>query len=435
TIVDEHFDIIPKIVIADFNFVWNPDEQPAYATLQGRTLQINSGVNYAAQGADGADVGSGPADENVVVDVVTLSSSDEMVSRGFYQAGTYYQVSYNGNPDKKLANTPGHPGEKELIPRLFKKSDIDLITGDGGAGNDSFLVKSGVTAALHLRGGSGDDQIVQKGSGRAEFYGDDGNDELRGNGQDDRLDGGSGNDSIFGGDGNDQIFGGDGNDTIFGDKGSDYIEGGAGNDIIAGDTATPLGGTRDASGDGNDVIHGGTGNDAILGQGGNDFLYGEDGDDRISGNDGNDFILGGEGNDNLSGNAGVDALAGGGGNDSIYWTFGDGQDSFIAGGGGDDTYLATTGATGEQISLDAVDNAATSLVFTDPAPTSGVGFPGGNVTLTQSNFGIDLGIDSSDFTLTGFENLVLNTGEGADTVAVGDLANTGLTDVNIDLGA
>ena len=447
TIVDEQFDIIPKIVIADFNYVWNPEAQPVYASMVGSDLRLNMGVDaYHRADDDAPDVDTnGNAGENYEVKRVVLPSSDALVKNGYYAAGEYYHVYYNGNSDKALVDDrdpQAAPGEKTLIPRLYSAGGISrIVANDAGGGNDTIVIDPSINAPVYLRGGDDDDRIVYSGTGIASIYGDGGNDELRGGGGADLIDGGSGNNSIFGGAGDDRIFGGAGADRIFGDRGSDYIEAGEGNDIVFGDTATPFGAVRDASGDGSDVIHGGAGNDALTGQGGNDLLYGEGGDDRMTGNEGDDVLIGGEENDNLAGNEGTDILDGGGGDDAISWTHGDGLDPYISGGSGADTFFTTATSASEDISLTAVNDAPTGVMFTDPAPAGGVTYPGGAVTLTQSNDGLALNIVDRGgvnapvaLTATGFEEMVIDALEGADVLEINDLTGAGLADLRLDLG-
>jgi Ca2+-binding RTX toxin-like protein len=78
-------------------------------------------------------------------------------------------------------------------------------------------------------------------------------------------------------------------------------------------------------GAGNDVFTGSTGNDTISGGLGNDNLTGNGGRDTIDGGAGDDTIVGGSGNDVLTGGDGNDVITSGGGNDNIN------------GGNGDDT--------------------------------------------------------------------------------------------------
>ena len=311
-------------------------------------------------------------------------------------------------------------------------ASVGKIVADGGGGDDTIIIGEGVVRDAELHGGLGNDQLVYKGSGRARFFGDEGDDELRGGALDDELHGGEGNDALFGGAGNDRLFGEGGNDRIFGDAGNDYIDGGLGNDTLLGDFAD----AKITTGFGNDVIHGGEGDDALMGQGGNDWLYGEAGNDRLSGNEGDDFLFGGTGNDNLSGNTGLDRVFGEAGSDAIYWTDGDGIDVFVSGGEGSDSYLATASSADERITLQAVNDPTASLVLTDPDSHSAV-------PLSASDFGLDLALaitdkanaaDTVTLAMTTIESVMINASSGADTIEVFDLTKAGVTNVAIDLG-
>jgi Ca2+-binding RTX toxin-like protein len=430
TLVDETFDIVSKFVIADFNFVFNPENQPVYGSKVGSDLRLNMGVDAHHRLDDGAPAADTPHDGNAAesfeVKKVTLTSTDELVTSGYYTAGEYYHVIYDGNPDKKLhddLHPMAAPGAKTIVPRLISTSGITrIVANDAGGGDDTILIDPTINVPVSLRGGAGNDLIVYRGSGDALIYGDAGNDELRGGSGVNTIHGGEGNDVIVGGAQGDFLYGGGGNDLIFGMAGDDYIDGGAGNDSLWG-------------GEGNDVIMGGEGNDALMGEAGDDWLDGGAGDDRIEGGEGDDVLIGGAGNDTLTGGEGNDVIVGGEGDDAINWTHGDGIDAFISGGAGYDTFFATASAEGEDISLRAVDTAPTSATRTN-------WFMGGPVTFEQSNFGLDLDIVDQagvnapiTLTVTEFEELVIDAREGADTLEIFDLTGTGLTDLRLDLGA
>lgn len=237
---------------------------------------------------------------------------------------------------------------------------------DAGGGDDSVTIlplDSGFTAALEVRGGSGNDTLNAStvASGL-------------------QLTGNSGNDTIIGGDGNDTLSGNEGDDQLQGAGGDDIIEGGAGTDSIveSGDvnfildstTLTGIGtdqfvdieqailtggdsaNTIDASlfsgsatvmaGGGDDTVtgsdkddhlFGGTGNDRLIGGAGNDLINGEANDDDVAGGEGNDLILGGSGNDTLNGDAGDDHIRGQSHDDIL--TGSDGDDT-LDGGDGED---------------------------------------------------------------------------------------------------
>ncbi|MGH9141709.1 MAG: calcium-binding protein, partial [Vicinamibacterales bacterium] len=183
------------------------------------------------------------------------------------------------------------------------------------------------------------------------------------------------------------------------------------------------------------------GDDALTGQGGNDWLYGEDGNDRLSGNLGDDVLDGGTGDDILGGNEGADVMVGGTGNDALYWTSGDGADLFIDGGGDSpsaqssgDSFFITASSASEVIDIDA---AATGASLTLSDPLSGANFTPTPVTFTRPDKGLDVEITAAatdSLSATGIEELVLNAGDGADTIEIGDLTLAGLAHARLDLG-
>ena len=145
---------------------------------------------------------------------------------------------------------------------------ITSITG--GTAADSFIA-TGMTSALTISVGNGDDTI------RSGFGAD-------------WIDAGDGNDYVTAGDGNDYVTAGDGNDTVIAGDGNDFVVMNEGDDSVI-------------AGDGDDDVQSGKGNDTIVAGSGNDFLNG--------GSTGDDVIYGDAGDDTLRGASGVDQLTGG----------------------------------------------------------------------------------------------------------------------------
>ncbi|TKD18430.1 hypothetical protein FBT96_10050 [Rhodobacter capsulatus] len=143
----------------------------------------------------------------------------------------------------------------------------------------------------------------------------------------DTLIGSSRADTIRGLESSDMIQGGGGNDVIFGDSGNDTIAGNDGDDSLVGGE----GANRMNGGNGNDTLTGGEDIDVLNGATGDDSLVGDGGADRLLGDIGRDTLLGGAGNDNLNGGGDDDRLSGGEGND------------FLGGGAGNDTLLGDAG--------------------------------------------------------------------------------------------
>jgi Ca2+-binding RTX toxin-like protein len=133
---------------------------------------------------------------------------------------------------------------------------------------------------------------------------------------------------------------------------------------------------------------------------------GGDGADTILGSNGADTLAGGPGDDFVDGQQGIDTIDLGDGTDVFQWDPGDGSDT-IAGGTGADQVLFNGSAGSENFALFPSAN--------------------GHVTLTRS-----LAAIIADF--VGIETLDLRTFGGNDVVTISDLAGTGMTAVNTDLG-
>jgi Ca2+-binding RTX toxin-like protein len=308
-----------------------------------------------------------------------------------------------------------------------------LIQVFGQDGNDNIALDetNGALPAANLFGGSGNDTLTG-GSGADQLFGQAGNDVLFGKGGNDLLFGGDGNDTLTGGTGNDQVFGQGGNDLMIWNPGdgTDLNEGGDGIDTVQVNggnasetfTATPNG-TRvrfdrtdpapfsiDIGTSENLVVNMNGGDDVFTGSNGLAPLIsltvdGGAGNDRITGGDGNDLLLGGDGNDVINGGRGNDVVLMGAGDDVFVWNPGDGSD-VVEGQDGQDTMVFNGANVNENISLSA--NGSRLRLFRDV----------GNVTMDTN----------------GVETIDVNAQGGADTIRVGDLTGTGVTQVNIDLG-
>ena len=174
------------------------------------------------------------------------------------------------------------------------------------------------TGRILVFGQSGDDtiEIDDHISLTAEIYGGEGNDELRGGSGNDVIVDTSGNNRIHAGLGNDSVTTGNGNDQIWGEAGDDIIDAGDGNNTIdagAGNDVVTTGSGQDAidAGAGDDLVRAGAGNDNLQGGSGNDILLGGDGNDQLEGGAGRDLMIGGLGADRLFGNADDDLLIAG----------------------------------------------------------------------------------------------------------------------------
>jgi Ca2+-binding RTX toxin-like protein len=136
------------------------------------------------------------------------------------------------------------------LGRIYKLSDVHLVSVLGGAGNDTIEISTSSPNAT-VSGGDGNDTITA-GEESDSLSGNAGRDYINGGGGNDRVAGNGGRDKLFSGDGDDRILGGAGGDWLFGDAGHDTLIGGDGNDIL------------EASYDGGSVLHGNAGNDLLI---------------------------------------------------------------------------------------------------------------------------------------------------------------------------
>ncbi|HEX7948008.1 MAG TPA: hypothetical protein VF495_25300, partial [Phenylobacterium sp.] len=144
--------------------------------------------------------------------------------------------------------------------------------------------------------------------------------------------------------------------------------------------------------------------DSLDGAGGDDTLDGGGGADTLSGGEGADSLLGGAGRDLVAGNRGADVVSLGADDDTFLWNPGDGDDT-VDGGAGSDVLQLNGASIAERFTLFAGD---------------------GHAQLTR-----DVGVAHLD--LTGMETLTVRALGGADVFTIGNLAGTGVTQVNVDL--
>jgi Ca2+-binding RTX toxin-like protein len=134
---------------------------------------------------------------------------------------------------------------------------------------------------------------------------------------------------------------------------------------------------------------------------------GGDGNDTLLGSNGADVVAGGPGDDFVDGQQGADTIALGDGADVVQWDPGDGSDTVMGGTGTD--RLAFNGSAG-------AENFGVSAVA------------GGHVLFTRDLGGIAMDLDD-------LEILDLRAFGNIDTVTVGDLTGTDMTEVRTDLAA
>ncbi|HEU0033952.1 MAG TPA: hypothetical protein VFQ53_25160 [Kofleriaceae bacterium] len=133
-------------------------------------------------------------------------------------------------------------------------------------------------------------------------------------------------------------------------------------------------------------------------------LDGGDGNDRLVGGSGADRLSGGAGNDVIEGRQGADTVQLGDGDDTALWNPGDGSD-VIDGESGSDALVMQGANVDETFELRAA---------------------GSRVTLLRSIAAIALD-------LGGLERITIRARAGADTLFVGDLTGTPVTDVELAL--
>jgi Ca2+-binding RTX toxin-like protein len=193
-------------------------------------------------------------------------------------------------------------------------------------------------------------------------------------------------------------------------NGQDFINvlGSAGDLLVSGLNAAVFIADADGAND-SLVVNGGAGDDGItattMGAGNVKLtLDGGDGNDTMLGSQGADVFLGGAGHDFIFGDNGNDVALMGAGDDVFQWDPGDGDDT-IEGQDGIDTMLFFGSNASETINIAA--NGGRVLFLRDVA----------NVTMDLND------VETIDFRALG----------GADTIVIGDLSGTDVTDINIDL--
>ncbi len=311
-------------------------------------------------------------------------------------------------------------------------ANTTLIQVVGSGGNDKITLdeSNGALPAAQLFGGDGNDTLTG-GSGNDLLFGGSGNDTLLGKGGNDLLFGGSGNDVLTGGTGDDQMFGQSGDDRMIWNpgEGTDLMEGGDGIDTaevnggngaemfaitangsrVRFDRLSPAPFSLDIGTTENLVVNANGGDDTITAGNGLATLIhltidGGAGNDTITGGDGDDTLLGGDGNDVINGGRGNDIARLGAGDDTFVWNPGDGSD-VVDGQAGNDTMLFNGANINETINITANH---------------------GHVRFTRD-------IASITMDLNGVEQIQFTARGGVDTINVGDLSGTGVTQVALDL--
>jgi Ca2+-binding RTX toxin-like protein len=463
--------------VANITMDLNSIEQIDFNALGGvDNITVNdlSGTGVKQVSVDLGSMPGGTQGDGAADTVTVLGSSKS----------EHIQVTASGN---KVTVT----GTPETVTIANAEAANDLLVITAGGGNDTIdasTIAAG-TIGLTLDGGEGNDTITGS-HGNDTLLGGNGNDKVVGGAGNDFADLGAGDDTFTWnpGDGSDTVLGGTGNDTLvfnganvaeniaLGANGADAVlsrdvgnvrmelngvehiqinaagdadnitvfdltgtgvtqvaidlggTGGRKSGDSAADTVTVNGSAGDdhiavVSSGGSIVvnglmaqvtiaqteaadsltINGGTGNDIIdvstikAGQLASLNINGGSGDDTIIGSAGNDTVIGGQGTDvaNL-----------GAGDDAFIWNPGDGSDT-VDGGKGTDTLQFNGANINERIDISA---------------------NGGHARFTRDVANITMD-------LNGVENINFKALGGADNITVNDLTGTGVSQVNLDLGA
>ncbi|VVT08480.1 peroxidase family protein [Rhizobium sp. EC-SD404] len=364
--------------------VWNVEE-----------LHFANGVVYTVDQ---------PAQGNLVLSTTTptqgqaLTVAIDGITDANGTTGATFAISWQRLVDGTWVNLPGAttatftPGLGDVNSSI--RAVVSFID-DAGNAEQIFSEQTEVVGMLYNGNGQANNEL---GTAGADF--------MNGAGGNDILNGLGSGDTLLGGGGSDTLVGGDGDDTLNGEGGADTLSGDAGNDILLGGAA-------------NDVLTGGIGDDTLNGEAGADTLNGDDGDDLLDGGAGNDTLNGGAGNDALSGGLGRNTINGGDGDDTITWNVGDGRDIIDGGVGGTDTVIINGDASEE------IYRVWTRQTWDE--------FPGNNIVALHADTEIVItrnGVNNASVIaeLRNVEEIVINTGDGADTILTnGDFEPTQLS--------
>jgi hypothetical protein len=267
--------------------------------------------------------------------------------------------------------------------RIEEYDHVKAIYADGGGGNDSFIVKAGVTVPAEIHDGDG-------GGTRNSIlvYDANGNSHLQSTGPGDRLE--------YDGSGNAKLYAGDGTNTLIGGTGTNTLVSGNGNSTLK------------ASGPGS--------------------LTAGDGDNIIIGGSGSQTIKVGNGNNNITFGSGDSTITLGTGANTISGKIKGGHVNII------DTSSSDTDHTG------VVPPLADQLILNGTANPDNVTFSAGTLNGSPA-VQIDDGTASSSWSVTAQNIKTVSfkgggnggaIGRNGDNITVGDLSSTGVATVNID---
>jgi Ca2+-binding RTX toxin-like protein len=317
-----------------------------HVSQRGTTLRVDAGLKLASAANDSDDYDDDDVDEH-----------DASRQHFIFNLSAVNTIVMVGNRGDDLLQV----GKRVTIAAFIDGGDGNDVLR-GGSGNDTIVDLLGNNK---IRGGDGADTILL-GNGNNRIWTDGGDDAIRAGDGANEIHAGRGNNSLLVGDGANKIWTdggvdsinagnganeihsggaadtirvGNGNNTIWANGGADNVIAGNGNNTIRGGTGNDV----ITVGNGNNMIDAGAGNDAVTVGNGNNTIDAGAGDDvvivlgaganTIDGGAGDDYLVGGRGNDILSGGNGNDILIGGDGNDGLNG--GDGDDILIGGRGAD----------------------------------------------------------------------------------------------------
>jgi Ca2+-binding RTX toxin-like protein len=330
---------------------------------------------------DGSDVNEGGA--NADQTLVTTGTADDAMT-----------VTPDGTRTTFSRTSPG--------PFSIGMGTVEKLTITSFSGDDALSTAPGVTLAMDVDAGPGDDAITT-GEAADLVRGGDGDDALQGAGGGDRIVGDRGGDAMSGGAGDDTMVwnNGDGSDVMDGEQGVDRVET---NLSGASDTSTlraEHGRVRyDRLDPGPFNLSIGTAEIFELNTlAGDDRLTtgpavpiavvanGGEGNDVLKGADEQDTFFGGAGDDRLEPGAGNDVADGGAGNDAL--AIRDGASDLARGGAGFDTAIADAlSVDAVAVDVEAIDRTALPPAPKPPTPAPpkppAAGKPVGEATLRWS---------------------------------------------------
>jgi Ca2+-binding RTX toxin-like protein len=324
--------------------------------------------------------GTDTVESSVTFSLATHSTIENLILTG--------GSNINGTGNLKANVITGNSGNNKLDGGIDSASD----TLQGGAGNDTYVLRDTLDQIVEAAGGGTDtiqttqstfsmanyanvESLAYSGAGvGVAFTGNSGNNMLTGTAGADSLDGGEGVDTLNGGLGNDTYIIDNSDDVVFDQGGVDTVVTRLSRYSLTNDSGVE------------NLVHGLSSSATLAGN----ALA-----NSIVGGAGNDSLLGGEGSDTITGGLGIDTLLGGGGNDFYFLDDSDKiievSDSLV---GGIDTVFSSTnhtlasGLENLQLGLTSIGLPASTGTVADndisnSTLTGAIIYPGGGALISQ----------------------------------------------------